>query len=512
MAVVKNRQTAILITIILFTPFLYLIFQGLDKPYTSYFDQDIIIIYNALLLNDNLEQAYFDHTGYILILVSSWFIEVLAAIGILPYTGLRALQESSNFHNDLQTFIVPFRLLAASLTAMTLLFSYKIIHIFSGSKYLALIFTLILCFSEGIAYQTLVIRTESLSFLLFLISVYFQSKIFFCESNFNKLILYSTISGIFLSLAMLTKTQVIALILLLPILFYVLLYYKNKTNSSSLNITNNTHLKRLLIFQAVFVTITSLVLIKHLLKRDGVEIYHGILIMYSLVACIALYKASKLKPKVFILIISSIVTGGFIGLYFSLFHYNYRTILFTIDFLDNMRRFSEQEVIRETNSGISIFEIIKQSFIYIDNIIFRYFSLDAIKNRAFHIIEISVLLSIGYSIYTKSYKLAGILTAFLAFSLIQEILFSFRYLRPQYFIYFEVWLLAALAIFYQQKTKNNDLFIKYVIGFFCACYVFINMQLIMKKDYVPIQNMSTVCSVSKAYTQGIYPQYKSHCK
>src|ERR1700682_208363 len=59
-------------------------------------DMDLMVIYNALVLNEGKPQSFFDHTAYITILsVKLWF-QLLHALGLLDAWSLSAVPPASN--------------------------------------------------------------------------------------------------------------------------------------------------------------------------------------------------------------------------------------------------------------------------------------------------------------------------------------------------------------------------------------------------------------------------------
>ena len=59
-------------------------------------DMDLMVVYNALILNDGKPQHFFDHTGYLTILsVKAWF-ELLHAAGLLNSWSLSTMPPASD--------------------------------------------------------------------------------------------------------------------------------------------------------------------------------------------------------------------------------------------------------------------------------------------------------------------------------------------------------------------------------------------------------------------------------
>src|SRR6202163_4160404 len=59
-------------------------------------DMDLMVIYNALVLNDGKPQLFFDHTGYITILSLKLWFQLLHALGLLDSYSLSAIPPASD--------------------------------------------------------------------------------------------------------------------------------------------------------------------------------------------------------------------------------------------------------------------------------------------------------------------------------------------------------------------------------------------------------------------------------
>src|SRR3979411_243222 len=59
-------------------------------------DMDLMVIYNALVLNDGKPQLFFDHTGYISILSVPGWCKLLHALGLLGAYSLSAIPPVSD--------------------------------------------------------------------------------------------------------------------------------------------------------------------------------------------------------------------------------------------------------------------------------------------------------------------------------------------------------------------------------------------------------------------------------
>src|SRR3984893_8815981 len=59
-------------------------------------DMDLMVIYNALVLNDGKPQLFFDHTAYITILSLKLWFQLLHALGLLDAWSLSAIPSATN--------------------------------------------------------------------------------------------------------------------------------------------------------------------------------------------------------------------------------------------------------------------------------------------------------------------------------------------------------------------------------------------------------------------------------
>jgi len=73
-----------------------LLIAGLWYPYWRIADMDFLIVYNSFLLNSHLPQEYFDHPGYLSILLLSEWLRVLHGIGIIPVASFSDLPPVSD--------------------------------------------------------------------------------------------------------------------------------------------------------------------------------------------------------------------------------------------------------------------------------------------------------------------------------------------------------------------------------------------------------------------------------
>ena len=129
-------------------------------------DMDLMVIYNALVLNDGKPQQFFDHTGYLTILsVKVWF-EMLHALGLLNSWSLSSMPPASNpeaFDAAMTSLVRAGRLLAWLIATGSVLVFAGLMRALVRDWRLALIATFAFAFSGGLAVHERILRTELLA-------------------------------------------------------------------------------------------------------------------------------------------------------------------------------------------------------------------------------------------------------------------------------------------------------------------------------------------------------------
>ncbi len=138
----------------------------LNLPYDQTPDQDIVLAYNALVMNSGQPQEYFDHTGYTyFLLLAPWF-KLLHATGFLSLDSLTALPPTADpaaFEIAWQQIVEAGRLLSMVIAAaFTVLFALLTARLFDDRR-IGFIAGLAFATSLGVISQIGLLRTELLS-------------------------------------------------------------------------------------------------------------------------------------------------------------------------------------------------------------------------------------------------------------------------------------------------------------------------------------------------------------
>ena len=193
---------------------------GFWYPWWRVADMDFVIVYNALLLNDHLPQEYFDHPGYLPILLLSYWLRALRGIGLIridSFSGLPPTTDFSAFNAVLMPLTQAGRVLSL-LLAMGLVaaFTFLLRALVRDSR-VAGLGGFLFAFSGGMAMQMRTMRTELLSAGLFTIALLMLLVTARRGPNTWRPAVIGIASAL-IALAMQSKVQVFFLICALPLL------------------------------------------------------------------------------------------------------------------------------------------------------------------------------------------------------------------------------------------------------------------------------------------------------
>jgi hypothetical protein len=133
---------------------------GFFWPYWRIADMDLWMVYEAWLFNDGLSQEWFDHPGYLnILLLGNWF-RLLHGIGLLDVHALSALPAPSDAEHAWTAAVRAGRVLSLYLALSFVLGFGALLRRLIGDWRVAVLATLALAFSGGVAMEARIIRTE----------------------------------------------------------------------------------------------------------------------------------------------------------------------------------------------------------------------------------------------------------------------------------------------------------------------------------------------------------------
>ncbi|MGA3307318.1 MAG: hypothetical protein ABSD08_01715 [Xanthobacteraceae bacterium] len=193
---------------------------GFWYPYWRIADMDYIVVYNAFLLNDHLPQEYFDHPGYLSILLLSYWLRALHSVGMIHVQSLSAvppLSDAAGFADAWTQATRAGRVLSLIFAmGFVVAFSYLLRALVRDWR-IAALGGFLLAFSGGMAMQMREMRTELLAVALFMIAL----LMLIVAAKRGQRAWRPAIVGfasLLITLAMLNKIQIFFLICALPVL------------------------------------------------------------------------------------------------------------------------------------------------------------------------------------------------------------------------------------------------------------------------------------------------------
>ena len=202
---------------------LFNLYQFSEQHWSSILDQDIVIIYNSLLISSGIEQEYRDHPAYTTFLLLGGIFKFLSLF--FENFTIKEVLKSENIDENLQTLFIIARILNGFYIFFVSYILFKILNEFNIKKNISILIISSIIFFQDTYELLFLIRSEALSILLVLISFYYLLK--FIK---KKIIKYSIISGFFFCLSMLAKIYVIFLYFtfLISLPFFIRYFSKKK--------------------------------------------------------------------------------------------------------------------------------------------------------------------------------------------------------------------------------------------------------------------------------------------
>src|SRR6202163_886769 len=126
-------------------------------------DMDLMVIYNALVLNDGKPQLFFDHTAYITILSLKLWFQLLHALGLLDAYSLSSIPPPSSapaFDAAMTSAVRAGRVLAWLIATGCVLIFAALVRLIVRDWRVAMMATFAFAFSGGIAVHSRILRSE----------------------------------------------------------------------------------------------------------------------------------------------------------------------------------------------------------------------------------------------------------------------------------------------------------------------------------------------------------------
>src|SRR5262249_45576789 len=191
---------------------------GLFLVYWRNADMDLIVIYNALLLNDG-KPAFFPHPAYVTILAESYWFKFLKAIGVLDFVSLSNLPPASDAKSfaEAMTALVRWARVPVCLMATGLVLTFGLlVRAIVRDWRLAGVATFAFAFSGGMQFHLRMLRSEMLAAGLVVIGLLFLLLAARRATKYRPLLMGA--AAFLCTIGYENKVQVVFLIAALPVI------------------------------------------------------------------------------------------------------------------------------------------------------------------------------------------------------------------------------------------------------------------------------------------------------
>jgi len=240
-----NNFKNYIFSFILIIFFLINIYQLNNQHWSGVMDQDSMIIYNSLLISSGYEQEYRDHPAFLTFLIHGLVYKLVSFFQSNYSVNLDQILDSSKIDETFQFYFVVSRITNYFINALFILVFYKLLVQLKIKKENSILICLIFFVSKWYSMSFFALRSEILSLLFFSFAMIFSL-------SEKRLILSYFFTGIFLSLAMLTKIQILFfsafLFLQIPFIFL------NK-NLEKVDISKSKNIHNYFIFSFIIILI-----------------------------------------------------------------------------------------------------------------------------------------------------------------------------------------------------------------------------------------------------------------
>ena len=487
-------------------------FQSYHQHWTSLADQDPVIIYNSLLIASGFDQEYRDHPAYSTFLVLGGVYKFLSLF--FDNFNLEQVFKSENIDKNFQNLFYIARFLNTFYLFLSSYLIFRILQELNIKKIISVISVLIFTFFLA-SYEVLyLLRSEILSILLFLFSIYYFLKAINSSKAF-----YIILTGVFFCFSMLAKIQIIFLYFILVISIPFIINYLKLEKNTSINLINKNYNFKLSLFIVslfiifffsyhIFIGVIYFKQTKSLLfsLNNNLDFYFFSLFIIFYCSLIAILSKKKLADVNLIVFSISLILVGFIlavGLILILDLLNIIPVHPSI-FLRIMSpiEFMNMHTIKSNIELVNIWTSIKELFLiglYDLGYDFNSFydpKILAIKNRVFFRLLYIILLLIMFLSFLKKVKNENINHLVIVFFLGVIIYFSILTIREThgYNLYLIPLYLFIFSILLNNLNKNYLLVFSLLFSFI-VIFENYSFKTIHKNAFVREPRIHHICHI-----------------
>ena len=433
-------------------PATFALIAGLDRAVYAVFDCDLYYIYHALRFNQGLPQTVFDHTGYLYMLVLSWWTSAFHTLDLVSYATVDAIRGAKSTADALAELVFAGRIFSIAVTSLyAILFAWAA-RVISRDSLLSLMLGILVAASPGISLHAIVLRPELISGLGvmagFLAVAVAQRAV-----GYRQYMLLG-LGAAAVYLGHMSKSQAIIPALLIPAFGlasaprsqdFVSLYARN------FGVSAKTWLFPLFaLFVFLPVVAGHIYGVQLVLNQPEVPLYLWIVagwIVFAVIAYNYLYRKSGLAA---VYALSSICAGLALAYSIHGFHFSLDNIGWSTAFIENMKRFTP---LAGTDSSLG--DILSKALEGGFYTVVTFFSENLLwgAGRAL-VFGAAMILAIIH--FRRGHRLGALVILGLCVgSLLVAIAFSLRGARTEYDVYFYFMPALAILIGYADLQRSD---------------------------------------------------------
>ena len=433
-------------------PLGFALLAGIDRALYAVFDCDLYYLYHAARFNQGLPQNVYDHTGYLYMLVLSWWTSASHYIGLVSFATIDAIRGAPSGANALEELVASGRILSIILAAGYACLFAAVARRITGDNLVSLMLGILIAASPGISLHAIILRPELISGLGVMAG--FLAIALSQRAPGNRQYVLLGLAGAAVYLGHMSKTQAIIPALLLPAFGLVAAPHTQgfvSWRSRFSGVANKTWLFPLFaVFLFLPIAAGHIYGVQYVLNRSGIPLYLWIVagwVALSVGVYNYMYRKSGLAA-------AYAFSAIFVGLAFAYaihaFHFSLDNIGWSTAFIENMKRFTP---LANTESSLS--DIVGTALNGGVRTLFYLFAEDILWGAGRALVFCAAF---AFSIvhFCRGRLLTALLLCGLCVgSVLVAVAFSLRGFRIEYGVYFYFMPVLAIAIGYADLARPD---------------------------------------------------------
>jgi hypothetical protein len=507
-------QTVVTVALLALIPVVVALYHDIHRPYLTTIDGDIVFAYEALRLNSGLSQHTTVHPGYTHYVFLAWWLKVMKFFGLATVHSLKDLPTltSAAFEIAYAEVIYSIRYFLAAFSAVFIAFFFTGIRYLTNSYAIAVGVSLVFATSVGLEVHTLMTYPESISTFFWFLSLMFLVQM---SRERNSIIGKMFLCGIFVILAMLAKTQVIPIVLALPVL--AILFgpqFDAQSNRYAPFLPPSDERITITYLCALTLVIPAIVMIISSIINSGGSGTYQLLTTLLVLGCFALYATLyDVGRKSTAVAFCGLAGGVAVGFYAALLYPNIQVIDNVANFLDQLFTYGAGGHRNATLNSPSFNTIIDPLIRGLSVTLWhRFVAVDPLNN-ALGLVNWFVLMGIVATMVRGLTRVHLQILALLGLSILTESVFYVYHIENKVLIYFELPLLIAMAL------TLGILDVKLKVSRFRTAPAILVLVMVVIQSYILTQDAviarpyppSDSCGITKAYAAPIARGFERYC-